>query len=193
MTQPGRHWCCRRGFSVLAFVVAAMVLLLPSAAWASRLNNAYDGNIFPLYAGDGAMVPPRDTLADSLRRHRSTVLAFYLDDCSDCKRFAPTLSRLNGEFRTSANVIALSTDSLGRPEDASPDDPAHYWRGVVPQVVIFDQNGEVVLDRAGQIPLEDLEQTLLTALGLELPESMAQSRTQSIEVNEINAEVVRTQ
>ena len=188
MTQHGRHW-----FSALALLVAVMVLLLPSSAWAGRLDNTYDGNIFSLYAGDGAMVPPRNTLADSLGRHRPTVLAFYLDDSSDCKRFAPTLSRLNGEFRTGADVIALSTDSLDPAEDASPDNPSYYWRGLVPQVVILDQNGDVVLDRAGQIPLEDLERSLAMASGLELPEAMAQRRTQAMEVNEINAEVVRTQ
>lgn len=192
MTQLGRRRFCRHWFSALALVVAAMVLL-PSSAWASRLDNTYDGNIFSLYAGDGAMVPPRNSLAESLRRHRPAVLAFYLDDSSDCKRFAPTLSRLNGEFRTVADVIALSTDSLERPEGASPDDPSHYWRGLIPQVVIFDQNGDVVLDRAGQIPLEDLEQSLSAASGLELPEAMARRRTQAMEVNEINAEVVRAQ
>ena len=192
MKQPDRHWLCRHWLSTLALVVVAMVLL-PSSAWASRLDNTYDGNIFSLYAGDGAMVPPRNSLADSLRRHRPTVLAFYLDDSSDCKRFAPTLSRLNGEFRTVADVIALSTDSLGRPEDASPDDSSHYWRGLVPQVVIFDQNGDVVLDRAGQIPLEDLEQGLSVASGLQLPETMARRQTRAMEVNEINAEVVGAQ
>ena len=193
--QPGGHWRRRHGFSTLALLVAAFVLatmaLLPSSAWAGRLDNAYDGNIFALYAGDGAMTPPRNSLADSLRRHRPTVLVFYLDDCSDCKRFAPTLSRLNGEFRTMADVIALSTDSLGSPEDASPDDPSRYWRGLVPQVVILDRHGDVVLDRTGQIPLEDLEQSLSAAAGLELPEAMARRRTQAMEVNEINAEVVR--
>lgn len=193
MTQPGRHWRCRHGVSALALVVAAVVVLLPSSAWAGRLDNAYDGNIFSLYAGDGAMVPPRNSLADSLRRRRPTVLAFYLDDSSDCKRFAPTLSRLNGEFRTVADVIALSTDSLGPPQDASPDDPSRYWRGLVPQVVMFDRHGDVVLDRAGQVPLEDLEQSLSAVSGLELPEAMARRRTRAMEVNEINAEVVRTQ
>ena len=189
MTRHGRCW-----FSLwaLALLVAAMVLL-PSSAWASRLDNAYDGNIFSLYAGDGAMVPPRNSLADSLRRHRPTVLAFYLDDSSDSKRFAPTLSRLNGEFRTVADVIALSTDSLDPSEEAALDNPSHYWRGLIPQVVIFDQVGEVVLDRVGQIPLEDLEQSLSLASGLPLPEANANRRTQAMEVNEINAEVVRTQ
>ena len=187
MTQHrGRYW-----FSALALVVLALALLLPSSAWASRLDNAYDGNIFSLYAGDGAMVPPRNSLADSLRRHRPAVLAFYLDDSSDCKRFAPTLSRLNGEFRAGADMIALSTDSLDPAEGASPDHPSYYWRGLIPQVVIFDQNGNVVLDRAGQIPLEELEQSLSMASGLELPEVMAQRQTRAMEVNEINAEVVR--
>ena len=188
ITQHGRHW-----LRVLAMVVLAMVVLLPSSAWASRLDNAYDGNIFALYAGDGAMVPPRNSLADSLRRHRPTVLAFYLDDSSDCKRFAPTLSRLNGEFRAVADVIALSTDSLDSAEDASPENPSYYWGGSIPQVVIFDRNGDVLFDRVGRIPLEDMEQSLSVAAGLELPEAMAQRRTQAMEVNEINAEVVRAQ
>ena len=187
VTRHDRHW-----LAVVALVVAAMALLLPPAAWAGRLDNAYDGNVFSLYAGDGAMVPPRNSLADSLRRHRPTVLAFYLDDSSDCKRFAPTLSRLNGEFRIVADVIALSTDSLDPSrEGASPDQPSYYWRGLVPQVVIFDQNGRVVLDRAGQVPLEDMERSLAAVAGVELPEAMAQRRTQAMEVNEINAEVVR--
>ena len=184
--QHGRHW-----FSTLALVAVAVVLLLPPSAWASRLDSTYDGNIFALYAGDGAMVPPRNSLADSLERHRPTVLAFYLDDSSDCKRFAPTLSRLNGEFQTAADVIALSTDSLDPAEDVSPDNPSYYWRGLIPQVVIFDRNGDVVLDRVGQIPLEDLEQSLSVAAGLELPEAMSERQTKAMEVNEINAEVVR--
>ncbi|MCY4332667.1 MAG: thylakoid membrane photosystem I accumulation factor [Cyanobacteria bacterium MAG CAR1_bin_15] len=181
-----RHW-----LPLLALVVAVMGLLLPSSAWAGRLDNAYDGNIFSLYAGDGAMVPPRNSLADSLRRRRPAVLAFYLDDSSDCKRFAPTLSRLNGEFQAGVDMIALSTDSLDPAEDASPDNPSYYWRGLVPQVVILDRAGRVALDRAGQIPLEDLEESLSVAAGLELPEAMAGGRTQAMEVNEINAEVVR--
>jgi len=189
--QHGRHRFRRHWLSLLALVVAAMGLLPPSSAWAGRLDNAYDGNIFSLYAGDGAMVPPRNSLADSLRQRRPAVLAFYLDDSSDCKRFAPTLSRLNGEFRTGADVIALSTDSLDPVEDASPDNPAYYWRGLVPQVVILDRDGRVALDRAGQIPLEDLEQSLSVASGLELPEAMTHGRTRAMAVNEINAEVVR--
>ncbi|MXX09299.1 MAG: thioredoxin family protein [Synechococcus sp. SB0673_bin_10] len=189
--QHGRHrFRCHR-LSLLALVVAVMGLLLPSSAWAGRLDNAYDGNIFSLYAGDGAMVPPRNSLADSLRRHRPAVLAFYLDDSSDCKRFAPTLSRLNGEFQAAADVIALSTDSLDPAEDAAPDNPSYYWRGLVPQVVILDRNGHVALDRTGQIPLEDLEQSLAGVSGLELPAAMAQRQTRAMEVNEINAEVVR--
>ena len=188
MRQHGHHWLWS-----LALVVLAMMILLPSSAWASRVDNTYDGNIFALYAGDGAMVPPRNSLGDSLRRHRATVLAFYLDDSSDCKRFAPTLSRLNGEFRASADVIALSTDSLDPPEDASSENPSYYWGGLIPQVVIFDQNGEVLLDRVGQIPLEDMEQILSLAAGLEVSEAMAHRQTQAMEVNEINAEVVRSQ
>ncbi len=185
MTHHGRCWFCT------AILLVMVLLFQPSMAWASRLDNRYDGNIFALYAGDGALVPPRNSLGESLKRHRPTVLAFYLDDSSDCKRFAPTLSRLKGEFGMAVDVIALSTDSLAPPEGSPPDQPSHYWRGLIPQVVIFDQNGDVVLDRAGQIPLEDLEQGLAQAADLQLPDTLNRGQSRSMEVNEINAEVVR--
>ena len=43
----------------LAALLAAVVFLLPlSPVQAARGTDSYDGNIFALYAGDGALVPP---------------------------------------------------------------------------------------------------------------------------------------
>ena len=179
-------WTLKRLLPWLLLVLIAW----PQAGLASRLDNRYDGNIFALYAGDGALVPPRNSLKENLQRHRPSVLAFYLDDSSNCKRFAPVLSTLGGEFGAVADVIALSSDGLGPREGATADDPASYWRGVVPQVVILNKQGEVVLDQDGQVPLEVLEQSLATATGIELPDTILQRQTRSMEVNEINSELV---
>ena len=54
-----RHW--------LAALLAAVVFLLPlSPVQAARGTDSYDGNIFALYAGDGALVPPRLSLEEAL-------------------------------------------------------------------------------------------------------------------------------
>ena len=51
----------------LAIAVLCLGLLLgqSSPAHASLNDDSFDGNIFALYAGNGSLVPPRVTLADS--------------------------------------------------------------------------------------------------------------------------------
>lgn len=187
------RWAYRRLLPLLLPLLLLLLLLAlawPQAALAGRLDDGYDGNIFALYAGDGALVPPRNSLKEDLQRHRPVVLAFYLDDSRDCKRFAPVLSTLGGEFGAVADVIALSSDGLGPRGEATAEDPAFYWRGMVPQVVILDKQGEVVLDQDGQVPLDVLEQSLAVATEIELPESILQRQTRAMDVNEINSELV---
>ena len=48
-------------------VLIALIFLSPYKANASRDSNSYDGNIFPIYAGNGAIVPPQTTLQESLK------------------------------------------------------------------------------------------------------------------------------
>ena len=184
------RWAYRRLLPLLLPLLLLLALAWPQAALAGRLDDGYDGNIFALYAGDGALVPPRNSLKEDLQRHRPVVLAFYLDDSRDCKRFAPVLSTLGGEFGAVADVIALSSDGLGPRGEATAEDPAFYWRGMVPQVVILDKQGEVVLDQDGQVPLDVLEQSLAVATEIELPESILQRQTRAMDVNEINSELV---
>jgi len=43
-----------------------LIFLSPYKANESRDSDSYDGNIFPIYAGNGAIVPPQTTLQESL-------------------------------------------------------------------------------------------------------------------------------
>ena len=47
-----------RPLQALFAALLTLVLALPAPALAARDTNSYDGNIFALYAGDGALVPP---------------------------------------------------------------------------------------------------------------------------------------
>jgi hypothetical protein len=65
-----------------------------TSAWAGIQDDRYDGNIFALYAGNGSLVPPKVTLAKSLRSERPTLLTFYIDDSQDCKQFSAIISQI---------------------------------------------------------------------------------------------------
>ena len=66
-------------------ILILLILCTSYPANASKDTNSYDGNIFPIYAGNGAIVPPQTTLEESLKNQRVSVLFFYLDDSSDSK------------------------------------------------------------------------------------------------------------
>ena len=111
----------------LAALLAAVVFLLPlSPVEAARGTDSYDGNIFALYAGDGALVPPRLSLEEALSGEKPIVLAFYLDDSAASKDFAPLLSDLDGRWGRVTEVIALPSDpysvdsKAGTPERSIP-------------------------------------------------------------------------
>ena len=171
-----------------------MPLLLCLALWttpaeAALNTNSYDGNIYALYAGNGSLVPPRSTLAQALAEQRPTVLVYYLDDASASKQFAPVVSELQRLWGNSIELIPLATDPLQNRGDAGPSDPAHYWTGVVPQVVVLASDGSVLLNRSGQVPLLELN----TAIGqaTDHPLSPAQASGTTVSFNELNSEVVQ--
>jgi hypothetical protein len=169
-------------------LVLALWLVLPRPAQASLENDRYDGNIFALYAGNGSLVPPRSTLAQALAAHRTAVLVFYLDDSSVSKRFAPQVSELQRLWGNRIDLIPLVTDPLqGRP-DLGPTDPAHYWTGQIPQVVVLDGDGQVRLDASGAVALAAIDGAISEATGIPLP---AGGRTRgTVSINELNREVV---
>lgn len=155
---------------------------------AALTTNSYDGNIYALYAGNGSLVPPRNSLAQTLAAHRPAVLIFYLDDDSASKRFAPVVSELQRLWGNNIELIPLVSDPLQNRPDGGSDDPAHYWKGLVPQVVVLGKAGEVLLDASGQVPLEKINEAISGATGISLPEGLLKSSTLSF--NELNSEVV---
>ena len=50
---------------IIQWILIGLIFLIPYKANASRDTNSYDGNIFPIYAGNGSIVPPQTTLQES--------------------------------------------------------------------------------------------------------------------------------
>lgn len=173
----------------LVIAISMSFVLIAHPAHASLTDDRYDGNIYPLYAGNGSLVPPRVTLKQSLdRSDRPTLLVFYIDDSSDCKQYSSTLSQLDAFYGRAADFILLDVDSLPIKERYESTEPSYYYRGFVPQTLIFNQDGEVVLDKIGLTEFETLDDTFREVFDL-LP------RSESVElkrrmVNEVNTELV---
>jgi hypothetical protein len=176
--------------AVLPLLLSAGLLAVPAVqpALASLTNNTYDGNIYALYAGNGSLVPPRSTLQQALEAHRPALVIYYLDDDAASKQFSPLVSELQRLWGNSIELIPLVTDPLQNRSDQGPSDPAHYWHGRIPQVVVFDAGGRVLLDAEGQVGLAAINEAVSQATGIPLPEGFRTSTTVSI--NELNAEVV---
>ena len=155
---------------------------------ASLTNNNYDGNIYALYAGNGSLVPPRSTLVQALDAHRTAVVVYYLDDASASKRFAAVVSELQRVWGNSIELIPVATDPLQNRRDTSATDPAHYWKGVVPQVVVFDPQGQVVLDASGQVDIGTINKAVSQATGIPLLAGQGNTGT-TVSFNELNSEV----
>lgn len=175
---------------LLGACLTAGLLFSPAVqpAGASLTNNNYDGNIYALYAGNGSLVPPRSSLEQALAEHRPAVVIYYLDDDASSKQFSPVVSELQRLWGNSIELIPLVTDPLQNRADQGPSDPAHYWHGRTPQVVVFDTTGQVLLDSEGQVDLNAINAAVSQATGIAIPEGFRSSTTVSI--NELNAEVV---
>ena len=180
----------------LAGLLLVLVLALGSAVApvaASLENDHFDGNIFALYAGNGSLVPPRSSLAQAFDDHRVAVVVYYLDDSSVSKRFAPVVSELQRIWGNNIELIPLVTDPLhpgGKSGAAnlSVGDPSRYWSGLIPQVVVFDRQGQVVFDASGQVEVDAINGAVSQATGLPLPAPSGLGSTRSF--NELNSEVV---
>ena len=176
------------GLWALMLIVVLGLLWAPGPAAASLENDRYDGNIFALYAGNGSLVPPRSTLAQSLAAHRVAVLVYYLDDSSVSKQFSPVVSELQRIWGNAVDLIPLVTDPLQNRPDGGVSDPAHYWDGLIPQVVVIDGDGRVVFDRHGQVNVDAINAAVSEATGIPMAPGSGNSATLSF--NELNSEVV---
>jgi len=171
-------------------LLAAFTVLSSSvpAAEAARDTNSYDGNIYALYAGNGSLVPPRSTLADAMAEHRPIVLGYFLDDSAASKQYAVVFNELQRLWGRSVELILLSTDPLQNRDTHGPTDPATYWKGVIPQVVVFNTEGKPVLDEAGPVSIDAINAALTEVTGLKPQGDVKLSLSR--EVNELNSEIV---
>lgn len=174
----------------IAVIFSCLLLLGTQPALAGLNDDRYDGNIFVLYAGNGSLVPPRVTLTESLQREKPSLLVFYADDSSDCKRFSTVISQLQAPYGRVASFIPVNIDSLSPEVTYTPTDPGYYYKGLVPQTVLINQKGKVVLDETGQLAYEQIDDVFRELFDL-LP------RTESVELkrrqfNELNAELTKS-
>jgi hypothetical protein len=176
--------------SLAALVLSALLALglAPDAAIAARDTNSYDGNIYALYAGNGSLVPPRSTLADAMAEHRPIVLGYFLDDSAASKQYAVVFNELQRLWGRSVELILLSTDPLQNRDTHGPTDPATYWKGVIPQVVVFNTEGTPVLDETGPVSIDAINIALTGVTGLKPQGDVKLSLSR--EVNELNSEIV---
>ena len=104
-------------------------ILSVNPVYSARDTDSYDGNIFPIYAGNGSLVPPPSTLSESLKNERTSVLVFYLDDSATSKQFAPVVSGIKLLWSSAVDLIPLSIDELDNSDQKTFKDPGYYWHG----------------------------------------------------------------
>ncbi|MBL6793455.1 MAG: thylakoid membrane photosystem I accumulation factor [Synechococcus sp. BS307-5m-G36] len=171
----------------LVIGLTAALLLWVAPVGAILNTDSYDGNIYALYAGNGSLVPPASTLGEAMDSGRTSVVIYYLDDSAVSKRFAPVVSELQRLWGQNIELIPLTTDGLqGRPASGAKD-PATYWNGSIPQVVVIGPDSRLVFDRDGQVPLSEINQAISSATGLPAPDLGDINQDGSF--NEVNVEV----
>ena len=156
---------------IIQSILVLLIIFSSYAANASRDTNSYDGNIFPIYAGNGAIVPPQTTLQESLKNERISILFFYLDDSSDSKAMAPVISGLDLIWRDNIDIIALTTDELQNKPSSEPTQPNYYWNGLIPQIIILDNHGEERFNMNGMVSIDDLNKIIGELKGVEINNS----------------------
>lgn len=158
----------RLALSLVVLIASFAIWTIPASATIN--DDRYEGNIYVLFGGNGSLVPPRMDLPTSLKREKPAILVFYIDDSSDCKQFSGLVTRLQEFYGRAASIIPVSVDSFIDQDKYSPDEPAYYYSGVVPETVILDQKGKVVYDGKGQVPYEEMDDALREVFDL-LPRS----------------------
>lgn len=159
-----------------------------SPALANLDDDRLDGNIYVVYAGNGSLVPPRLSLAESLKRKTPAILVYYLDDSRDCKQFAIVVSRLQEYYGRAASIIPISVDAIPVKSSYSPNEPGYYYEDVVPQTVVLDENGKVAFNGKGQVKYEVIDDALREIFDL-LPRSESEQLKRR-SFNEYNTELV---
>ncbi len=153
--------------AILSLFLILIFLVAPTNA--ARDTDSYDGNIYPIYAGNGSLVPPPNTLAESLRKKKASVIVFYLDDSSTSKQFAPVVSGIKLLWGSTVDLLPLTTDEFQTNASDDPKEASFYWHGRIPQIVVLDGEGQIFLDQEGQVPIETINEAISSATGVEIP------------------------
>ena len=179
-----------RVFTRFLLVLGCLFVLGMPSALAGINDDRYDGNVFVLYGGNASLVPAKITLEKSLQQSdRATLLVLYLDDCSDCKQYAPVVSRLQAFYGRATYIIPVNVDTIPPKSSFAPTEAGYYYKGVVPQVVLFDRAGKIVLNKQGQVPYEQVDDTLREVFDL-LPRSESQELKRR-SFNEFSSELAK--
>jgi thiol-disulfide isomerase/thioredoxin len=183
-TQITTNW--RRLVSKCLLLLLWLFIISIQPAIAGIKDDHYDGNIFVIYAGNGSLVPAKETLAQTLAEHKPAIVTFYIDDSSDCKKYAQVVSEVQAFYGRAAEIIPISVDTILADKTYQPTEPGYYYSGGVPQVVVFDQSGKVVLNKKGQVPFAEIDDKFREIFDL-LP------RTESVELKPRSAKQFSSQ
>ncbi len=189
-------------YAVLFFMVG--MIGFSSPVFASLNDDRYDGNIFALYGGNGSLIPPRVSLAQSINDlKRPALLVFYVDDSSDCKLFTPLLNQVQAFYGKVVSIIPVIVDSFNLDQNlddnlepnnpnlnseitSNPNQPEFYYKGFVPYTVLINTNYEVVFEQEGKPSFETLEIPIRKTLGLTPKVTIPQRDVKVRQINEVN-------
>ena len=173
---------------VLMLSIGLLWLSTSAPVAASAANDDFDGNIFALYAGNGSIVPPKQTIAESIAQGRPSLLVLYLEDSKDCKLFASKVSRIQESYGRYTSIIPVNIDSLPLEASGEPTDPATYNDHLVPKTVLFDRDGTIVLNVTGNVPFETIDDKFREVFNL-LPRDQSEALILREPLNEVNTEL----
>jgi hypothetical protein len=173
----------------IASLGVMLFTLLVQPAQAGLTDDNFDGEIFALYAGNGSIVPPKNDLLATVKQGKAAVMVFYVDDSRDCKEFSIKVSNLQGLYSKVTNFIPVRVDSIPAQETYEKTDPGYYYKGYVPQTVIFDPQGNVKFDEGGQASFESMDDVMRSIFDL-LPREQS-SALQRRPLNEISGELAQ--
>ncbi len=179
----------RQFWSKCLLLAACFTFLIIQPSHASVNDDRYDGNVFVVYAGNGSLVPPKENLPTALKEHKAIFMMFYVDDSKDCKQYAITTNQVQAFYGRASEIIPVNVDAIPQKDKYEPTEPGYYYSGKVPQVVVFNTDGKVVLNKTGQVPFEEIDDKFREIFDL-LP------RTESAELkrrsfNEFNSELAK--
>ena len=156
-------------YNFIIFIYIFTFINIP--VYGSRISDSYDGNIFPIYAGNGSLVPPQTSLKESIQNKRVSILFFYLDDSADSKALAPVIAGLDLIWKNNIDIIPLTTDELQNKVYTDPLEEGFYWNGYIPQTIILDETGSVKFDKTGQLDFDEVNKVISEIKGIKLEDS----------------------